>query len=1405
MTDEQHLVLETLERHTLHFLRAGPFSATSLGRSAEKYELLARMVEELPQVDFCRTSDVDRMLAKFVDALQGEWDSYSRPRRSAPVSPNFAPAPQAAASGEAGASASTSGALGVCSLGSGLSAKKVIADRIKWSLPPSFDPRPFFSDRLARLVYDDPNALKLKESSWPRIPRAQVHCSRAELLQLATKWDQHKALRLVPCKAVPFHETVGCFAVSKDSSFDRFIINPVVANSRTQGLSKFTKLLTPGSLLALGHLPSDNHFFRFCCDDLSEMYYTFVVTPSRAERNCLGMPFSPWELEKFSIFDPLVHNQPCYLALATLAMGDCHAVEFAQQSHFHVLSSIGCSMRPHEYAAYRRPFPRTACVELLSIDDHLTSQLCSRDELQAKTSLRDSQVFEGSDRAYPVVGLVQHPKKRQRNITTGTFLGADVDGLSGLISAPRHRVGVLMRITTAIARKGSCSASLLSSILGLWVHILMFRRPALAILQSVFVDARRTPRDTVYQLERDSVNELFSLCALAPLLQTDWRVGYADFLFSMDASPDGAGLCAAALPQETVKELWRYSEQKGFYTKLLEPASAILAAAGLDDDPGTAFVEDIDDTHVSGLSFGSEPLPLRRPVSTPAGFLHLFASGPSWSRAHSLAGLSPVSLGSAGLSGEIRFESLALDSVFHGLCGLVSSGALFDLHVSAPALSFLPRGRCRARSEADPSASTAPGRELGLHNRLARRLCFLLCIAASSGVFFSVAQPACSLMFRLHCFRGLVALGAVLSYACSCDFGAPFKRALVVLHNKPWLLELGECGGGCRCPAGAVHFRVAGSFSAASARQFEASCSPSSAAVFGRSPRVGELVASFCSDYPCALASRAASGSALAATTGMVAPMPASAPLRTLKALGFSVVGPEFLSCDGSGFRLRAFHDDPEWIGELADCLEFVELLRYKFAGPGHINVLECRAYKTWIKWCAKRHPRCRLLGLIDSRVLLGAAAKGRSASAALCRVLPSSLPYVLGAGLYPGGLHVYSAQNRADGPSRGAPPSPPSKAWPAWLVSLAAGDTAPFDLVCASAAVPRRLGRWVRLLLLLAGDVERHPGPRHTGGPRGSLDLQSGFASSTRQKMSKALDAFVFWLESVHGLSLAAVTGSASSAALALRAFGLHLYSGGFPRYLLVYAITSIQDRFPEYRSHLSPAWQIDRKWQLAEPGECRPVISQPILQASVALAICWGWYDWAALTCVGFLCMLHPSEMIPLLRQDLVFPADALSPDPVAYVHIRNPKTQRFARRQHARLEDPSVLALLHALYFDFPLSARLFRGSMHVYRRQWNCIMARLGVPHQLSQRGATPGVLRGSGATFLYLETEDLPLVAWRGRWSKSKTVEFYLQEVAAQLLLHRLPSWARERIRTLASFSRRLLDLVIASCGNRQEC
>ena len=430
--------------------------------------------------------------------------------------------------------------------------------------------------------------------------------------------------------------------------------------------------------------------------------------------------------------------------------------------------------------------------------------------------------------------------------------------------------------------------------------------------------------------------------------------------------------------------------------------------------------------------------------------------------------------------------------VFNRLAQLASCGRVHDWH-ACPSLLDL---------------AAAPS--------LVRRLCFLLCLAASGGAFVSLALPFDCAWLRLHCFRALVSWGGVVTELCYCAFGSPCKTPSVFLHNKPWVLKLGGCVGLCSCEA--AHFAEAGRFTAASVVAFASRCHPCVESVFGRGPVVGESVSGFCRLCPLLLplASRFASGSSLAAT-GVVVPMPCSASLRTLH-LGFLGFSPFPLEGEACPFVSRPFHDDPEWIGELADCLDFGEVLRYKFGAPGHINVLEARAYKTWLKWCAKRHPNSRLVGLIDSRVLLGSAAKGRSASPALCRVLRSALPYVLGCGLYPGGLHVYSAQNRSDGPSRGRPPAPACKAWPSWLQALVRGDTRPFDLVCASASVPRLLGRWLRLLLLLAGDVERNPGPFHDGGPRGALDMAGGFAPSTRHKMDKALRAFGTYLQPSSG-----------------------------------------------------------------------------------------------------------------------------------------------------------------------------------------------------------------------------------------------------------------------------------------------
>ena len=150
------------------------------------------------------------------------------------------------------------------------------------------------------------------------------------------------------------------------------------------------------------------------------------------------------------------------------------------------------------------------------------------------------------------------------------------------------------------------------------------------------------------------------------------------------------------------------------------------------------------------------------------------------------------------------------------------------------------------------------------------------------------------------------------------------------------------------------------------------------------------------------------------------------------------------------------------------------------------------------------------------------------------------------------------------------------------------------------------------------------------------------------------------------------------------------------------------------------------------------------------------------------------------------------------VMYVHLRNPKTARFARRQHCRIDDPLMIQFLESVFGRLKLSAKLYDGSAYSYRRQWDSIMQKLEIPFSQSQKGVTPGVLRGSGATHMYLCTEDVSRIAWRGRWTKLKTVEFYLQEVAAQLLLHRLSTSARRRIEIFAKYSVDLLLWFVSS-------
>ena len=78
-------------------------------------------------------------------------------------------------------------------------------------------------------------------------------------------------------------------------------------------------------------------------------------------------------------------------------------------------------------------------------------------------------------------------------------------------------------------------------------------------------------------------------------------------------------------------------------------------------------------------------------------------------------------------------------------------------------------------------------------------------------------------------------------------------------------------------------------------------------------------------------------------------------------------------------------------------------------------------------------------------------------------------------------------------------------------------------DQILEAAKCTKLAGRWLRFLLLLAGDIEENPGPFRPKPrvPRGPLDLNVGFATATSKRMQICLSEFSVWLLNEFGLSL--------------------------------------------------------------------------------------------------------------------------------------------------------------------------------------------------------------------------------------------------------------------------------------------
>ena len=320
-----------------------------------------------------------------------------------------------------------------------------------------------------------------------------------------------------------------------------------------------------------------------------------------------------------------------------------------------------------------------------------------------------------------------------------------------------------------------------------------------------------------------------------------------------------------------------------------------------------------------------------------------------------------------------------------------------------------------------------------LGNQLAWRAAFICFLCQFYGLLASCEQPNGTVMYYICIFQRLLVSGFKRTNFPFCNHGTPFQKMSAWVTNNPLMKRLEDT---CNCGSYGHHFKVEGTFTQETLKDFCKLCRPDAIAVFGREPKAGEAVAAFSGSYP----------------------RPAM--------LAVAKVNMESTS--------RPSHVPPFWLKELCHSLHWTPCFSYHFLKPGHININEELAYKSLVKHAARDCPDSKIPVIQDSRVVIGANAKGRSSSSALNWHIVNSLPYIIGGNLYFGSLHVNSDDNISDAPSRDKPIPRPTRERSLWLEQLDSGSTVLFDLVVAADTLKRPYSFWARFVLLLSCHTEK-------------------------------------------------------------------------------------------------------------------------------------------------------------------------------------------------------------------------------------------------------------------------------------------------------------------------------------------
>ena len=943
----------------------------------------------------------------------------------------------------------------------------VVAERL--SLPSEvkdFDPSPYLSE-LFKAIYEDPDQFLKPPEDMPKAVRARGTATRKELLKVFQRWDALGRLYVCDAKEVSVEDRCEIFAVAKDDNKDRQILHRRKRNQRERHFAGASRDLPHGVLLT--QLPLEQDFVCVCSvDDIKDFYHAYVASEARARSSPVGPLFRWEEVAHFEASKSAKQagrirpDSKVACCFQGLGMGDHAAVDIAQESHVNLLKAFG-GMKTEESLNYRKPLPIpvSGYYEGVMIDDHLGVQLLKR-KANLKATLqqtgRDMAAFEAASTAYAATNLEAHPGKRVRRSLHCKVWGAELEGDHGLAGPVRARLLRLAQLTAALVQCGVADQKVLEAVLGLWAYCAQFRRPMFSFMYEVYRQHPPENPTAHFKLTKGARNELLTLAILAPLCISDLRVVPDSWLYCIDASPSGAGVCRAPVGASVIRELWRRGDKLGFRSPMLSRFDGYLREKGLDEDLLDFEDEDLckgepDDTKnywfVSSFDKQYEhkvkqeclignPF-IQRPIfEEPFDFLEIYTGGTDMSQIWVKTGarvLPPIDGSSTW-----NLEDAGL---FWGILGFLKAGKVRSLWVAFQSVIIFPALDNTIRSPKSQNSGCLRLENLK-ENMHGGQALLLAMVQLESGNFMTGEQSADDFLRNTHAWSWLKDIfGLFEIFFDWCQFGRfSYKPTAVLLTNVETLKQVGK-----RCDHLQEHHQLE-NHKSAYPNQFCEIVVGLLCEFVGR-PHFNHQ--DFGEDFD---TKTVWDGGALCSNT------------------------------EGSWQRdkVRQKGGSHLWAVQLSESLPWKTWIQYSFRTHEHINLQETKARRSLIKRLSRNK---RVVLAQDSRVNLGSLGKGRSPSESLNRLMRSEAPYILGKNLYLASVHFPTWSIRADCPSRSCKVAPPRSAIPAWFWLLKAGDTQAGHWLDELEGLPRCYNRWFVLAShLLLFSRHNSPAPASAVGP---------------------------------------------------------------------------------------------------------------------------------------------------------------------------------------------------------------------------------------------------------------------------------------------------------------------------------